>query len=1540
MLLSERPLQPQALCSVMLTTSWLRRLNSVRRRKGRAALVERLESRELLAAAVYVDAAWSGLAAGIDPDGSGPATSIGVDAFSDIGAGVANVADLGTVLVRPGTYAETVTVAKPITLQGTSSATSVIIATPSSSAVGISISGAAGDVTLRNLTITGAATGVEASLSGDLLLDTVLTDGSTTLGVNVAAAEDVTISNGRHAGLTVRNANSVSFVGSRIDSTGNVDVETRNQVLVGTTLDAGASTLRFVTNLDGSGGEGFRQLINTTIRTTNDTTSAIRIEANTLLGGSGDVEIGRLITGVTDDPNGGRVTIIARNGAIADSNSDDVNLITNSAILLASGGIGSIGDQIETTMNRLTASGGANGLTLSNSSALTIEELIPNTPGIGASTGDVKITSPRSITVNADVLGRSVYLKSLENNEHVEVRVKSGATVRGVNGSVEISSGDDVAVEAGSIIESLTGGVYLKGDDGNFDFGAGANISVDGLINSFAGARLEGNTDSDLISVSALGVGGLRLDGAGRSDRYVITYPSLPQKFGSTITVQDSDTGNDQVTINGTDGEDVLFFTTIDPPTTVETEQVTRGDLSSERIVLHKSVEALAINTGDGADTVTVQPTFFFPVTVNGGDPCFEDLGSETGDTLVLDPLGNDLSVNGHVVNMVGKDGIYQPVKFLDIENLPLNPVGTGETLKLDFNHTNTASSVQDSPTEPGYIGVRAGTLYSQGLGYGWREAVSSFERNDGFYDGPQTRLVQDGHSLGLQAIFTVDVPTPGYYSVAALMGNPYSDMQDVMIKNGDSSQVLVEHIAATAGQSTNIDFVVFVPDTTLDLRFVNSLSRPALLGLNALVVRPAEILTMGLDSCNASYISDGVTTDHFTVSHAPSNSYVTVSIDLGTLVTPDADPEISEIQVLTDEEGRADIAVRRPFGAGTATIELADVRGTATGVSAIEYALPLARNFDFNHLNRESMSIPSPTMEPVVSSAHPSGYIGVLPTDLYTESRGYGWLKTAGSFDDYANIPDPRSDLHRDGHFGSAANAFMVDLPNDVYDVRLTMGYGKQTDDMSVRANGVMVVSNEDTLPYQYFQTSFRTTVSNGQLLLEFGDGGLLPNWVVNGLEIRSTSMVEPITFTQPIGSVEANGSEVRTIHATSSMAAGGIVTVSSTLGTILTPDLDEHLEGVQVAVGTDGAITFDLRAEHLSGTPRLKIESIDGSHQGEIKSGGYLRFVVDDVRRYDFNHKVGFTETPTEAGFIGVNRFDLDAEHVGFGFVTSPNSTDFSVATPNDAGDLTKISKTSVALYRDAVAGHFTLGSRIFQIEAKPGTAYDIRVFTGHPFHDQATQANAEGVPGSKSVTTQAGFFSSLTFFGARDTNGDGLIDVSFGNAGGISPLWIVTGLDVAESSVGLPTAAPLLHETGDAVPTGPAPTLLTTAQLNAARTVAINAWAATGLTAAELARLQSVTITITNLDAIGALGLAGSRSILIDDNAAGFGWSTGTSAPNSNKFDLLTVIAHELGHILGRSDLDPGLFADDLMSGQLSLGTRHSHLGAIDDFFATAP
>ncbi|TWT29920.1 Ig-like domain-containing protein [Blastopirellula retiformator] len=87
------------------------------RQRQQSMQAEHLEARQLLAADVFVDDNWAGLMAGVDPDGAGPATEIGVDAFVTIQAGVNAVDPDGKVTVHDGTYAENVTINKNLTLQ-------------------------------------------------------------------------------------------------------------------------------------------------------------------------------------------------------------------------------------------------------------------------------------------------------------------------------------------------------------------------------------------------------------------------------------------------------------------------------------------------------------------------------------------------------------------------------------------------------------------------------------------------------------------------------------------------------------------------------------------------------------------------------------------------------------------------------------------------------------------------------------------------------------------------------------------------------------------------------------------------------------------------------------------------------------------------------------------------------------------------------------------------------------------------------------------------------------------------------------------------------------------------------------------------------------------------------------------------------------------------------------------------------------------------------------------------------------------------------
>lgn len=86
--------------------------------RRRLLVPEALEARALLAGVTYVDDTWTGTLIGVDPDGAGPATSFGTDAFATIQEGVDAVTAGGVVNVYEGTYTETVIIPKTLSLLG------------------------------------------------------------------------------------------------------------------------------------------------------------------------------------------------------------------------------------------------------------------------------------------------------------------------------------------------------------------------------------------------------------------------------------------------------------------------------------------------------------------------------------------------------------------------------------------------------------------------------------------------------------------------------------------------------------------------------------------------------------------------------------------------------------------------------------------------------------------------------------------------------------------------------------------------------------------------------------------------------------------------------------------------------------------------------------------------------------------------------------------------------------------------------------------------------------------------------------------------------------------------------------------------------------------------------------------------------------------------------------------------------------------------------------------------------------------------------
>jgi uncharacterized repeat protein (TIGR01451 family) len=110
------------------------------------------------------------------------------------------------------------------------------------------------------------------------------------------------------------------------------------------------------------------------------------------------------------------------------------------------------------------------------------------------------------------------------------------------------------------------------------------------------------------------------------------------------------------------------------------------------------------------------------------------------------------------------------------------------------------------------------------------------------------------------------------------------------------------------------------------------------------------------------------------------------------------------------------------------------------------------------------------------------------------------------------------------------------------------------------------------------------------------------------------------------------------------------------------------------------------------------------------------------------------------------------------------------------------------------------------------------------------------------------------------------------------------------------------------------------LTDAQLQPIVAQAIAAWRAAGADPSALSNVANYSIHIANLPD-GELGWELPGQIWIDATAAGWGWSTG-STPAPGRMDLLTVVTHEVGHVLGFGDHAGG---NDVMSTTLEAGVR---------------
>jgi hypothetical protein len=668
--------------------------------------------------------------------------------------------------------------------------------------------------------------------------------------------------------------------------------------------------------------------------------------------------------------------------------------------------------------------------------------------------------------------------------------------------------------------------------------------------------------------------------------------------------------------------------------------------------------------------------------------------------------------------------------------------------------------------------------------------------------------------------------------------------------------------------------------------------------------------------------VSHGLTQDGTTIAGTASmpGALVTVSLSAGSVAGADASPQVVGYQVQADASGRFHLEIVPPVAGGTVRVWTNEVAGPGgDSLTTGAFAPKSTWQFDFNSH----------------SAATADGFIGVGPVNAYDAAAAFGWNVTAGTFDQGV-----WGDLLRDGHWGRN-NTFLVDVPDGNYVVNVTMGGAWQPSSNTViwAKDGdtwTPKLENLATAPGQYIHRSFEVQVLDGRLQIQFVNCSTDLRFMLNALEVFPADSAGNLSLSGWTPLQAADGTTVDSITVDGA-TAGALYTVAADLGAVVGSDASAAYAGFQVLAPAE-SFTLDVRRPTGigSGTPTIRVQEVTGRKSGALDQV----YALPAARRFDFDGWWG----ETQQNFIGVRGTQLYDDPNGYGWTEAVQEFDRGTYG---------YGVSSVALYRD---GHSGSTTQTFQVAVEPDQEYSVRVYVGDRFYPLSQiQVLVEGTAPVVVPATEPNQFQALTIAGAKSAD-DGVLDITIGKTGG-DPYWVINGIDIWRSDNPLndPSAQNLLAAEWGGQMVGQR---LSESMLESAVLAARDYWVTTGLSDAQIVELYRTPVAIGDLSYRGALGVHKPEGIWLDASGAGLGWSVGsgqwsvvsgqwfggeseqlTTANGqlpAKPYDLLTVVTHELGHVLGYGDLDSLHHPDHIMAGVLQPGERRGvsvPLGMLD-------